>query len=41
MRKTIFLYIFAPLFFFAATVMAEELKTIKGNGDIVTKDIPI
>ncbi|WP_456086616.1 GIN domain-containing protein [Parabacteroides sp.] len=41
MRKTIFLYIFAPLFFLAATATAEEFKTIKGNGDIVTKDIPI
>ena len=41
MRKTIFLYIFAPLFFLAVTATAEELKTIKGNGDIVTKDITI
>lgn len=41
MQKTIFLYLFAPLFFLTVTATAEEFKTIKGNGDIVTKDIPI
>ena len=41
MQKTIFLYLFAPLFFLTVTATAEEFKTIKGNGDIVTQDIPI
>lgn len=39
MRKTLFLYLIAFLAF--STIAAENFKTIKGDGNIVTKEIPI
>lgn len=41
MQNKFFLYIIAFLFFWAGTVAAEEFKTIKGNGYVITKEIPI
>ena len=41
MRKTLFLYLIASLSFSAGTTTAEEFKTIKGDGHVVTKEIPI
>ena len=41
MWKTLYLYLLSILPFFADSIIAEEFKTIKGNGDIVTQDIPI
>ena len=39
MRKTLFLCLIAFLAF--STIAAENFKTIKGDGNIVTKEIPI
>ena len=39
MRKTLFLCLIA--FWAFSTIAAENFKTIKGDGNIVTKEIPI